>query len=122
VREKERQLRPDPRRPCRMKAVAVGGFSRDSWISSKARVSVSGASELTDKERRRRRGHQAEEHERRRERREDAIRRDAAMSDSFAGSAHHGGVAKGTSWGGKKGKEKIMTAVGFEPTPFRTRA
>jgi hypothetical protein len=99
VREKERQLRPDPRRPCRTKAVAVGGFSGDSWISSKARVSVSGASELTDEERRRRRGHQAEEDEGRRERREDAIRKDAAMADSFAGSPHphHGDVAKGTS-------------------------
>lgn len=87
AREKERQLRPEPRRPCRTKAVAVAGFSGDSWISSKARVSVWwGASEWTGEERRRRHGHREhpEENERRRERREDEARRDAAMADRVA--------------------------------------
>ena len=87
AREKERQLRPEPRRPCRTKAVAVGGFSGDSWISSKARVSVWWeASEWTGEERRRRHGEQPEEDERKRERREDEARRDAAMADRVAGA------------------------------------
>lgn len=67
--------------------MAVAGFSGDSWISSKARVSVWwGASEWTGEERRRRHGHREhpEENERRRERREDEARRDAAMADRVA--------------------------------------
>ena len=87
AREKERQLRPEPRRPWRTKAVAVGGFSGDSWISSKARVSVWwGASEWTGEERRKRHGEHPEEDERRRERREDEARRDATMADRCAGA------------------------------------
>lgn len=77
-------MRPEPRRPWRTKAVAVDGFSGDSWISSKARVSVwLEASEWTEEERTWLHGDQAaEEEERRRERREeDDARRDAAMAN-----------------------------------------
>lgn len=89
MREKVRQLRPDPRRPWRTKAVAVEGFSGESWISSKARVSVLWeASEWTEEDRRRRQGDQVAEEERRRERREeDDACSDAAMAaDRSAGA------------------------------------
>lgn len=67
--------------------MAVGGFSGESWISWKARVSVGWeASEWTEEERSRRQGDQAAGEERRRERREEEdARRDAAMADRSAG-------------------------------------
>lgn len=67
--------------------MAVDGFSGDSWISSKARVSAwCEASPWTEEERKRRHGDQAAEEERRRERREeDEDWIDAAMANRFAG-------------------------------------
>lgn len=38
LREKDFQFLPEPRRPWRMKAVAVYGLSLLDWISSNARV------------------------------------------------------------------------------------
>lgn len=98
VREKVRQLRPEPRRPWRTKAVAVGDFSGESWISWKARVSVWwAASEWTGEERSRRQGDHAAGEERRLERREeeDDARRDAAMADRSAGALARRDAAMG---------------------------